>query len=39
MDNELRGVFAARAPSRPNPIGISVVRLVKVEKTYYTFRM
>jgi len=32
MDNELRGVFAARAPSRPNPIGISVVRLVKVEK-------
>jgi len=31
MDNELRGVFATRAPSRPNPIGISVVRLVKVE--------
>lgn len=31
MDNELRGVFATRAPSRPNPIGISVVRLDKVE--------
>jgi len=31
MDDELRGVFATRAPSRPNPIGISVVRLVKVE--------
>ncbi len=28
---ELRGVFASRAPHRPNPIGISVVRLVKVE--------
>lgn len=27
MDNELRGVFATRAPTRPNPIGISIVRL------------
>jgi len=33
MENELRGVFATRAPSRPNPIGISVVRLVRVEKS------
>ena len=31
MDNEPRGVFATRAPTRPNPIGISIVRLVKVE--------
>jgi len=31
MDNEAHGVFAMRGPSRPNPIGISVVRLVKVE--------
>jgi len=31
MDNGLRGVFATRAPSRPNPIGISVVRLVRIE--------
>ncbi len=31
MDKEERGVFATRAPSRPNPIGISVVRLLKVE--------
>ncbi|MDD5153127.1 MAG: tRNA (N6-threonylcarbamoyladenosine(37)-N6)-methyltransferase TrmO [Desulfovibrionales bacterium] len=31
MDDHLRGVFATRAPNRPNPIGISVVRLVKVE--------
>jgi len=31
LDKKLRGVFATRAPKRPNPIGISVVRLVKVE--------
>lgn len=27
------GVFASRSPSRPNPIGFSVVELVKVEGT------
>lgn len=32
LDNESRGVFATRAPKRPNPIGISVVKLVKVER-------
>lgn len=31
MDTEPRGVFATRAPRRPNPIGLSVVRLVRVE--------
>ncbi|MFQ6088397.1 MAG: tRNA (N6-threonylcarbamoyladenosine(37)-N6)-methyltransferase TrmO [Candidatus Methanofastidiosia archaeon] len=31
MDNNLHGVFATRAPKRPNPIGISVVRLQKIE--------
>jgi len=31
MDDQMHGVFATRAPSRPNPIGISVVRLVKVD--------
>ncbi len=31
MDDQPRGVFATRAPARPNPIGISLVRLVKVE--------
>jgi tRNA-Thr(GGU) m(6)t(6)A37 methyltransferase TsaA len=31
MDDQLRGVFATRAPSRPNPIGLSVVRLDKIE--------
>ena len=33
MDDEPHGIFAIRAPSRPNPIGISVVRLVKIEGT------
>jgi len=27
-----RGVFATRSPRRPNPIGISVVRLLKVRR-------
>ena len=31
MDENLRGVFATRAPKRPNPIGISVVKLRKIE--------
>lgn len=31
MDTEPRGVFSTRAPRRPNPIGISVVRLDRVE--------
>ena len=28
-----RGLFATRAPCRPNPIGLSIVRLVKIEGT------
>jgi len=31
LDNEVHGVFATRAPSRPNPIGISTVRLLGIE--------
>jgi tRNA-Thr(GGU) m(6)t(6)A37 methyltransferase TsaA len=31
MDSRPRGVFATRAPARPNPIGLSVVRLLKIE--------
>ncbi len=31
MDSEPRGLFATRAPKRPNPIGLSVVRLDKIE--------
>jgi tRNA-Thr(GGU) m(6)t(6)A37 methyltransferase TsaA len=33
LDQEPRGIFATRAPTRPNPVGISVVRLLKVEGT------
>lgn len=33
MDDTPRGVFAMRAPRRPNPIGISIVRLEKIEGT------
>ena len=32
MDNEAHGVFAMRGPSRPNPIGFSIVRLVRIEE-------
>ena len=31
LDFRSRGVFATRAPSRPNPIGLSVVRLLGVD--------
>jgi tRNA (adenine37-N6)-methyltransferase len=31
MDDMLRGLFSTRAPRRPNPIGLSIVRLVKIE--------
>ena len=30
MDDKIHGIFAIRGPSRPNPIGISIVRLIKV---------
>lgn len=32
MDETDRGVFATRSPARPNPIGISAVRLLSVEE-------
>jgi len=31
LDTEPRGLFATRAPRRPNPIGLSLVQLDKVE--------
>jgi tRNA (Thr-GGU) A37 N-methylase len=31
MDSQAHGVFAMRGPSRPNPIGISIVGLLRVE--------
>jgi tRNA-Thr(GGU) m(6)t(6)A37 methyltransferase TsaA len=33
LDEEVRGVFATRAPRRPNPIGLSVVRLLAIDST------
>jgi tRNA (adenine37-N6)-methyltransferase len=30
LDDEPRGLFATRAPKRPNPIGLSIVRLKEV---------
>ena len=32
LDDQTHGVFSTRAPARPNPIGISVVQLVKIEE-------
>ncbi len=32
MDNNYHGLFATRAPARPNPIGLSIVKLIKREK-------
>jgi tRNA-Thr(GGU) m(6)t(6)A37 methyltransferase TsaA len=32
LDAQPRGIFATRAPKRPNPIGLSVVRLLSVEQ-------
>jgi tRNA (Thr-GGU) A37 N-methylase len=31
-DTKKRGLFATRAPQRPNPIGLSCVRLLRIEK-------
>lgn len=32
LDSTPRGLFATRAPKRPNPIGLSVVQLTKIEE-------
>lgn len=31
MDDKRHGIFSIRGPSRPNPIGISIVRLINVK--------
>lgn len=36
LDDNPRGVFSIRAPNRPNPIGLSVVRLNKIENNILT---
>ncbi|MCJ7567733.1 MAG: tRNA (N6-threonylcarbamoyladenosine(37)-N6)-methyltransferase TrmO [Anaerolineales bacterium] len=31
LDSSPRGIFATRAPIRPNPIGLSIVKLIRVD--------
>ncbi len=31
LSSELKGIFATRAPIRPNPIGLSIVKLLRIE--------
>jgi tRNA-Thr(GGU) m(6)t(6)A37 methyltransferase TsaA len=31
LDTQSRGIFATRAPSRPNPIGISLVKIIGIK--------
>lgn len=31
LDDQKRGLFSTRAPRRPNPVGLSIVRLIKRE--------
>ena len=38
LDDQLRGLFSTRAPKRPNPIGISTVRLESIEGNIIHFR-
>ena len=32
MDDHKCGLFSTHAPKRPNPIGLSVVKLIKIDK-------
>ena len=32
LDTEPHGIFATRAPRRPNPIGLSLVELIRIEE-------
>lgn len=36
LDDKKHGVFATRAPKRPNPVGISVVRLLDINHNILT---
>ena len=31
LDTSPRGIFSTRAPARPNPIGLSIVKLIRIE--------
>lgn len=34
LDHQPRGVFSTRAPKRPNPIGLSIVKLLRIEENF-----
>ncbi len=38
LDTKERGLFSTRAPSRPNPIGLSIVRVVQVKGNILRFK-
>ena len=38
LDDKPHGVFATRAPSRPNPIGLSIVTLINIESNMLYIR-
>ncbi|WP_457552957.1 tRNA (N6-threonylcarbamoyladenosine(37)-N6)-methyltransferase TrmO [Desulfobacula sp.] len=38
MDDHKRGLFSTRAPRRPNPIGLSIVQLIKIEANLLTIK-
>ena len=38
LDTRLRGLFATRAPTRPNPIGLSVVELLGIDENTLSIR-
>jgi tRNA-Thr(GGU) m(6)t(6)A37 methyltransferase TsaA len=38
LDNQLRGLFATRHPCRPNPLGLSIVRLLKCKENILTVK-
>lgn len=37
LDTQERGIFATRAPSRPNPIGLSIVRVLQIKDNTVRF--
>lgn len=37
LDKKKRGLFSTRAPSRPNPIGLSTVKIIEIEGSIVKF--
>ena len=37
LDTKDRGLFATRAPSRPNPIGLSIVKIIQIDENRIQF--